>query len=100
MFLFAGLYVQEPVALIFAGILALIAIGLIFSGRSNMKKQKRMLDTDTSRCDKLREGFAEVKGKARSAGTMLESPLSKARCIYYQFKVEEHVQRGKSSYWR
>src|SRR5207249_4274048 len=44
--------------------------------------------------------FVEVKGRVKGKGDLLVSPLSKKPCVYFRFHVEEHVQRGKNSYWR
>ncbi|MHB8874159.1 MAG: GIDE domain-containing protein [Myxococcaceae bacterium] len=98
--LMAGIYLRNPALLIGTGLCTLFAVLLAFSARSNMQKQKRLMDTETSRTGKLKGGFAEAKGRAKPAGQLLESPLSRTRCIYYRFLVEEHVQRGKNSYWR
>jgi hypothetical protein len=100
MLLLAGVYLHQPVLLIFGGVAAIVALVMLFNGRTNMMKQKRMLETETVRVDRLKGGFSEVKGRARGSGKTLTSPMSQTPCIYYQFKVEEYVRRGRSSYWR
>jgi len=95
-----ALALQTPGLLIGAGICAVLAfVGYLYAN-SSLKKQKRLADTETSRTGRVKAGYAEVKGKARPGGQLLQSPLSKSACIYYQFFVEEHVQAGKNSYWR
>jgi hypothetical protein len=96
----AALELRSPGFLIAGGISALLALVAYLYANSSMKKQKRLADTETSRTGKVKPGYSEVKGKARPGGQLLQSPLSKSPCIYYQFFVEEHVQAGKSSYWR
>jgi hypothetical protein len=90
---------MNPVMVIFGGICLVIAIPLFFAARSNLRKAKRIEDTPTSPIRNVSEGFVEVKGRVRGKG-QLESPLSKKACVYYRFHVEEHVRRGKNSYWR
>src|SRR5438270_5346104 len=90
----------EPGFLIAGGVLLLIAAAFFFWARSNLKKAKRIEDTPTTPVRNVQEGFVEVKGKVKCAGAALQSPLSKKACVYYRFHVEEHVQRGKNSYWK
>jgi hypothetical protein len=90
----------EPGFLIIGGVLLLIGGCFFLWARSNIKKVKRIVDTPTTPVRNVQEGFVEVKGKVKCGGTALESPLSKKRCVYYRFHVQEHVQRGKNSYWK
>jgi hypothetical protein len=85
--------------LIFAGGSVVVAVLCFFWGQTNLRKAKRIEDTPTSPIRNVGEGFVEVKGTVRGKSA-LESPLSKKACVYYRFHVEEHVRRGRSSYWR
>ena len=96
----AEVFLRSPGMLIGGGVCAAIALLCGVAARQSMRKQKRLADTETSRIGRLRAGFAEVKGRARPARELVVSPLSKTRCVYFRFHVEEHVQRGKHSYWR
>lgn len=86
--------------LIAGGVVGLIAFAFFWWGRSNMNKAKKIEDTPTTPVRNVAEGFVEVKGRVKGANALLTSPLSKKPCVYYRFHVEEHVKRGKNSYWR
>jgi hypothetical protein len=89
-----------PGLLIAGVVVLLIAFAFFWWGRSNMLKAKRIEDTPTTPCRNVTDGFVEVKGRVKGASRLLTSPLAKRPCVYYRFHVEEHVQRGKNSYWR
>jgi hypothetical protein len=86
--------------LIAGGVVLLIAFAFFWWGRSSMNKAKRIEDTPTTPVRNVAEGFVEVKGKVKNLRQLLMSPLTKKPCVYYRFHVEEHVQRGKNSYWK
>jgi hypothetical protein len=86
--------------LIAGGVVLLIAFAFFWWGRSSMRKAKRIEDTPTTPVRSVAEGFVEVKGRVKNKGQLLSSPLTKKPCVYYRFHVEEHVQRGKNSYWK
>jgi hypothetical protein len=90
----------EPGFVIAGGVVLLIAFAFAWWGRSSMLKAKRIEDTPTTPCRNVADGFVEVKGRAKGKSTLLFSPLAKKQCVYFRFHVEEHVQRGKNSYWR
>lgn len=77
----------------------LVAGVLGYLGFSSWKRYKLMHDTPTSAIRSLRPGFMEAKGKLVAQGSLVESPMTKARCIYYRFVVEEHRRSGKNSRW-
>jgi hypothetical protein len=90
---------MNPVPVIFGGLSLLIGVGCFFWAQSNLKKAKRIEDTETSPIRNVSEGFVEVKGRVRGKSS-LASPLTNKPCVYYRFHVEEHVRRGKNSHWR
>lgn len=63
------------------------------------KRYRIILNTETSRITTLKKGFYEIKGKIALLNEKLTSPLSKAPCVYFKFKVEEQRSSGKSSHW-
>ncbi|MBI5495420.1 MAG: hypothetical protein HY904_10380 [Deltaproteobacteria bacterium] len=79
-----------------------VAGGLAAVGFTRGARLRRILATPTTSLSELRPGFREVKGRVAAAeGTqMLVSPLSGTRCVYYEFKVEEHRHHGNKSRWR
>lgn len=58
-------------------------------------------DLPTTSIGDLRGGLVEVKGRVRSLGRSLQSPLTGKPCVYYEFLVEErqtsHRGSGSSS---
>lgn len=80
------------VGVLFAGVFA-------YLGLRSWQRYKLMHDTPTSAIRALRPGFMEAKGKLVAQGDLVESPMTKARCIYYRFVVEEHRRSGKKSRW-
>lgn len=90
----------EPGFVIAGGVVLLIAFAFLWWGRSSLMKAKRIEDTPTTPCRSVADGFVEVKGRVKGGGALLTSPLAKKPCVYFRFHVEEHVQRGKNSYWR
>jgi hypothetical protein len=50
----------------------------------------------------LEPGLMKIEGKVRAQDDLIRSPLSRKKCVYYQFIVEELRSRGgrnPSSYW-
>jgi len=81
-------------------------IGAFFYGFFLLQRKRLIEDTPTSKVRSIAMGFAEVYGKvsacinaAVAKSGVLKSPIDGAECVYYDTKVEELRQSGKSSHW-
>lgn len=74
---------------------AVVDCGLAYLGWTYWRRYRRIVDTPTSAVKSLRDGFAEVKGRVVCLGEPLSSPLAKARCVHFRFRVTERRKRGK-----
>lgn len=81
-------------------VVGLIGGALLWFGLANKKRIEKITGTETSSIASVRDGLVEVKGRVRSKGPMLTSPLTKKPCVYYRFHVEQEVQSGKNRTWR
>lgn len=59
---------------------------------------REVRDTPTEKIRNLNLGYKEIKGKAVALEKILESPLSNAPCIYYEFKFEK-LLGSKPKHW-
>ena len=79
---------------------SLIGIYLFFSGFKTLKFKRLIENIPTSKIRSLAIGFAEVKGKIIKRDELLESPLSKEKCVYYKLDVEVLRRTRRSHYWQ
>lgn len=83
------------------GVPIIFLIGIIFFAVAVYKYllYRKIRDVPTSKTRAAALGLAEFFGKAK-CDAELYSPMSKARCTYYLFKIEYYESRGKHSDWR
>ncbi len=82
-----------------AFLLALTFGGFYFAFKFLIRK-RLIEDTPTSKIRSASQGYVELAGH----GEMMEdepisSPLTNTRCLWYDYKVEEHRGSGKNSRW-
>lgn len=95
------------IGLVIGLVFGIIAVVAILYGKGQERRAKRIEETPTSPVGSLAPGFAEIKGKIVAAGDLLDSPMTRKACVYYDFHVEEqrtrHVGTGKhrrtEHYW-
>jgi hypothetical protein len=77
------------------------AVGLyiFFNGFLVWRKKKLIENIPTSKIRSIAMGLVEIFGEAVKSETLLESPFSHSRCLYYMYKVEEYRKQGKHSRW-
>ena len=76
-------------------ILLIVEIIAIFWAYANYLSYRKTRDTPTEEIRNLNIGYKEIKGKVVALEKILESPLSNAPCVYYEFKVEERQPGGR-----
>jgi len=80
--------------LFFVAALAIVAVYLGFSG---LRRSRQIEDVPTAKVRSAPQGYAELIGIARMLdGEPIVSPLSRARCCWYRYKIER--RSGKD--WR
>ena len=76
-------------------ILLIVEIIAIFWAYVSYLSYRKTRDTPTEEIRNLNQGYKEIKGKVVVLEKILESPLSNAPCVYYEFKVEERQPGGR-----
>jgi hypothetical protein len=83
-------------------ILCLVGLGagvlFFFLGFVQLRKKRMIEDIPTSTIRAMAPGLVEINGKVVD-WNRLEGPFTRQSCVYYEFLVEQHVQRGKHSHW-
>ncbi len=100
MFVFLGICIPLPVAL-------LLGAGMYFCWRAiqnNKKKSQALAEAPMVQIDELGVGLHKIKGKVRGQEDPLRSPLTRKKCVYFRFHVEElrtqsHGKHGHSTHW-
>jgi len=65
-----------------------------------LHRARLMENMPTSRLRSAAQGYVELEGRARLMdGPPIISPLTKARCVWWRFRVEEKRRTGKNSKW-
>ena len=58
-------------------------------------------DTPKSMIRSAAQGYVELQGQARlMPGDPIIAPLSRMRCVWWRYRVEEYVRSGRSSHWQ
>jgi hypothetical protein len=92
---------QQP-ALKFAfwsGLALAATLFCLWRARSIWLRARLIADLPTSRVRSASQGFTELAGIARSAGTPLASPLTGQPCLWWRYRIERHQSNGRSSSW-
>lgn len=76
----------------------LLSLGFGFVGWTSMRKGRLILKTPLSKICDLKSGLASVQGKVEPIGKILQSPMTGAECVYYNFKVDEHKGGDNPTY--
>jgi hypothetical protein len=84
--------------------LALVVVGAMAGAgwyfSEHQQRLRELEGVDVTRVADAKEGdVVRVVGVLRSAGHLLEAPLSHRSCAYYDVRVSELVSHGKSSRW-
>ena len=87
--------------LAFFSIFLLIGFIIIYIGFRFFKTKHLIENTPTSKIRSLAMGFAEVAGTVLpfNERSVLISPFSNQKCVYYEYFIEEYRSSGKNSSW-
>ena len=84
-----------------AGLLIFAFALILFSwGFGTFKKLQFIRNTPTSKIRSMAKGDIEISGKAKKLDGYLETPITKQKCLYYNYIVEEYQSNGKRSSWK
>lgn len=73
---------------------------VLFVSGFGVHRRKRLIESiPTSPIRSLAVGLVEVEGQAAPDKTLVVSPLTGVRCIFYSYEVEERRGSGKSARW-
>jgi len=65
-----------------------------------LHRTRLMENMPTSRLRSVAQGYVELEGSARlMEGPPIIAPLTKAKCVWWHFKIEEKRRTGKNSSW-
>lgn len=65
-----------------------------------LHRTRLMENMPTSRLRSAAQGYVELEGRARlMPGAHTVGPLTKARCVWWRFSIEEKRKTGKNSSW-
>ena len=67
--------------------------------RSTWLRARLIADLPTSRVRSASQGFTELAGIARSAGTPLTAPLTGRPCLWWRYRIERYQSSGRSGAW-
>jgi hypothetical protein len=82
-----------------AGIILIMGLVLLIGGVQRYLLYQKISNTPTSKVRSAAVGLVELFGKAKMDKDM-DSPISKAKCIYWRVLGEYYYQARKSSGWR
>jgi hypothetical protein len=91
--------VAHPWFLLFAALASLLGGLLWLGGRESAKLSRRIRATQPTSIERLKPGWAEVKGEVVAVGPARTSPLGNAACVYYHLRVEERLGFGRGEHW-
>lgn len=78
--------------------LSIIFLKYFFSTKQKIIRKLTKLQKKSIHQLKTKE-FSRISGKALHIKEPLIAPLSKRKCIFYKFKIEQKRSNGKNSYW-
>jgi len=75
-----------------------LGVYLFFWGFSQWRTKRLMQDIPLSTIRAMAPGLVEVTGAAVEWNP-LEGPMTRDKCVYYQYRIEQYVSSGKNSHW-
>lgn len=83
----------EPALLVVVAFLFALGLGAIYWGYSDYRTGRLVAATPTVGAGSASSGRTAVSGIARPAGETLEHPYTEEPCLYYKYKVREHLEK-------
>lgn len=77
-----------------------VCVGGFFLGWRHFRRLQAVEDTPKSLIRSAAQGYVELSGVSRlMPGDPILGPLTRMRCVWWSYRVEEHVGSGKNSRW-
>ncbi len=77
------------------------ALVAFFAGWRYFRRLQVVEDTPKSLIRSAAQGYVELAGTSRlMPGEPILAPLTRTRCVWWAYKVEEYVSSGKSGHWQ
>lgn len=84
--------------------IGVLAVGAAVAGwRAHrfLNHARAVEDIPTAKTRSAPQGYVELEGTGRNLeDAALDAPLSGLPCLWYRYKIEEHVSSGRKSHWR
>ncbi len=91
---------DQPIALLIAGVAAIIGFCLLWYGGRELLLSYRILTNDPSEVMSLGDGGpVEVEGTAHPEHGTLTSPFTGAECLAYEYEVTEERNSQHGTHW-
>jgi hypothetical protein len=85
------------------GLLGLIffwtALRMYLRYRRASRRASLIEDAPLCKAAELEAGLCKMRGKVVAGDELLRSPLTRTRCVFFHFTVEELRRSGRNSYW-
>jgi hypothetical protein len=96
-----GILAAEPVHFwLFAGAVWAITLLAFYGVWRFYGRLQLVRDTPKSMIRSAAQGYVELQGQARlMPGDPIIGPLTRMRCVWWRYSVEEYVHSGKSAHW-
>jgi hypothetical protein len=86
---------------IFTSILWAAAVAALFAGWRHLRRLQVVEDTPKSLIRSAAQGYVELSGTSRlMPGDPILAPLTRMRCVWWAYRIEEYVSSGRSSRWQ
>ena len=87
------------VALVIGIILVIIFCSIYFNKKNVIKRALKKIPLRSATNLRTNE-LSKLYGKALHVKDPLIAPYSNRKCVFYQIKIQQKVQNGKSSHWK
>ena len=86
---------------LFATAMWAAAVFAFFAGWRYFRRLQTVEDTPKSLIRSAAQGYVELSGTSRlMPGDPILAPLTRMRCVWWAYQVEEYVGSGKNSHWQ
>ena len=77
------------------------ALVCLFAGWRQFRRLQVVEDTPKSLVRSAAQGYVELAGTSRlMPGEPILAPLTRMRCVWWSYRIEEYVGSGKSAHWQ
>ncbi len=87
------IHADQAGIIFFLGLMIILCAVSLYAIFRFFHRYRMIADTPTSRIRSAHQGYVELEGEGRlMQGQPIISPLSKKKCLWYKFKIEERVR--------